>query len=109
MSLSVLDPQTDIHPKSRSYSSHREIVRFRLLFVPINEQPTRSVMGAVPRSEVINRDLDEPMRCCTTAYGEDFRTDFVVPKPGKEVDPRYVVECADDDTVREPTLLAFYC
>ena len=57
-------------------------------------------MRAIPRSKFLHRHLDKPMRGCAAAHRHDLRTDLVVLKPGKYVDPHYVVDCADGDTVR---------
>ena len=57
-------------------------------------------MHAIPSSKFLHRHLDKPMRGCAAAHRHDLRTDLVVPKPGKYVDPHYVVDCADGDTVR---------
>ena len=71
-----------------------------LLLVPISHQSTRSVMSAIPRRQPFGRDLDQPMRSCVAAYGYDLRTDCVVPKPGKDVNPSDVINCTDGDAGR---------
>lgn len=69
-----------------------------LLSAPVPNPPTRRIVRTLPLGEVVDGDLDEPVRCRGAAVERDgLRADLIAPQPGEDVDPGDVVDGAEDD------------